>query len=93
MNRAAARRELRKYLDVLRRQDYQSLIQDLGKPQIVTVTGDDGRRYEIEVQIRWEGRPGRDVRVVGLIDDKQLGSAILPVTEDFIVTPDGQVLE
>jgi hypothetical protein len=93
VNRAAARRELHKYLDAFRGRGYQALIQDLGNARLVTVTGEDGRSYEIEVQIRWESRPGGDVRVVGLIDDKQLGSAMFPVTEDFIVTSDGQVLE
>jgi hypothetical protein len=93
VNRDAARRELRKYLDEFRTRGYQALVQDLGRGQVATVTGEDGQSYAIAVEIRWEGPPGGDLRVVGLIDDKQLGSAMFPVTEDFIVTPDGQVLE
>jgi hypothetical protein len=93
MNGAAARRELHKYLNAFRRRGYKALIQDLGNRKLVTVTGEDGRYYEIAVEIRWEGRPGDDIRVVGLIDDRQLGSAMFPITEDFIVTSDGQVVE
>lgn len=92
MNRAAARRELHKYLNGFKSRGYEA-IQDVGSSQLITVNGEDGQSYQIEVRIRWEGRPGGDVRVVGAIDDKQLGSAMLPVTEDFIITSDGQVVE
>jgi|RhiMetdeSRZDD1v2_1073273.scaffolds.fasta_scaffold77083_1 hypothetical protein len=93
MNREIARKELHTYLEKFRARSYKELTQLLDEPQRDTVVGEDGTAYEIEVQIRWEKAPGGDVRVVGLIDDKRLVSAILPVSRDFIVTPEGEVLD
>jgi len=93
MNREVARKELHRYLDKFRTRSYEELTQLLDEPQRGTVAGENGTSYEIEVQIRWEKNPGGDVRVVGLIDDKRLASAVFPVSEDFIVTREGEVLE
>ena len=93
MNREIARKELHRHLEKFRSRSYGELTLLLDEPQRDTVAGEDGTSYEIEVQIRWEKTPGGDVRVVGLVDDKRLASAVFPVSEDFIVTPEGEVLD
>jgi hypothetical protein len=52
------------------------------------VTGASGVVYQVESQVFWDGTPEDDIRVMVAIDDGGL-SAVKPITDDFIVAPDG----
>ena len=53
--------------------------------------GPSGTRYQIEVQGLWDDRDQTNLRVMVSVDDGGLG-AFAPVTEDFIVAPDGSFI-
>jgi hypothetical protein len=48
-----------------------------------------GKRYQIEVQFIWDAKPDGDVRVSGSIDDGGI-RAFLPLTDSFILSPEGR---
>ena len=47
-----------------------------------------GATYQLEVQVFWDDRAEQNLRVMGSIDDGRL-SAFHPLSEDFIIAPDG----
>jgi hypothetical protein len=51
--------------------------------------GPSGTRYQIEVQVFWDDKPEGDVRVGASIDDGGI-RAFLPLTDSFILSPQGQ---
>jgi hypothetical protein len=48
-----------------------------------------GSRYQLEVQFFWDDEPDGDVRVLGSVDDGGI-RAFIPITDDFILSPDGR---
>jgi len=52
------------------------------------VRGPSDASYQLEVEAVWDKRPVGNLRVFGHIDDGGL-RAVLPLTEDFIMAPDG----
>ena len=83
-----ARSLLRKELEALRSLSYAELADRLDKPATHELRGESGVTYQLEFQVFWDHRPGGNLRVRGSIDDRGLRS-LLPLTEDFIVAPDG----
>ena len=59
-------------------------------PQVETheVLGESGAVYQVETQVFWDGPPDDDVRVIASIDDGGW-SAFMPMSQDFIMAPDG----
>jgi hypothetical protein len=60
-----------------------------GKSETPLVKGQSGSEYCIELEVRWEDKPGGAIRVLGSIDDGGWAS-IIPLSADFIVYPNGQ---
>jgi hypothetical protein len=55
------------------------------------MTGPSGARYQLEMQLLWDDRRRGHIRVVAAIDDG--GSAARhPLTDGFIVAPDGRFI-
>ena len=52
------------------------------------VDGSSGRWYQIETSVFWDGAKDRDLRVIVSIDDGGW-RAFAPMTDDFIMAPDG----
>jgi hypothetical protein len=50
--------------------------------------GPSGAKYQVEIQVLWDGRRGGNIRVMGSIDDGGL-RAFIPLNRDFIKAPDG----
>jgi hypothetical protein len=50
-----------------------------------------GTRYQVEVQVFWDDRPGGNLRVMGSIDDGGW-RAFLPLNRDFVKAPDGSLV-
>jgi len=57
--------------------------------EVLEVTGPSGKNYCLEMQARWDSRPGETIRVLGAIDDGSIAS-LLPISADFIVYPEGR---
>lgn len=51
--------------------------------------GEDGVEYQIEVEARWDDRNAPHLRLVLSIDDGRGWRAFAPLTDSFIVAPDG----
>lgn len=87
-NREAAA-VLREHLDGYRRRSYSELVGLRGRSQTAELQGGFGSRYQIEVEVHWDGQAGGAVRVLGSIDDGGLRS-FRPISQDFILTPEGK---
>ncbi len=55
------------------------------------VTAPTGKKYQVQVQVFWDGSPGGNVRVMGAIDDGWW-RAFMPLCRDFIKAPDGSFI-
>lgn len=71
----------------LRALPYERLLEYM-EPRTVEVEGPSGTTYQIETQSLWDDKTERTVRVMVAIDDGRW-SAFVPLTDDFIVAPDG----
>jgi hypothetical protein len=107
MNRKEARRLLQQEITALRKRSYAELrtripasprrklfLEFVDEPQVETheVTGDSGTVYQVETQVFWDGKPGEDLRVMASIDDGGL-SSFKPMSNDFIIAPDGRFVD
>lgn len=88
MDKDEARGILAGVISGLRERPYGELRGLLGEPEVREVTGQAGAAYQIETQVFWDAAPGGDLRVIASIDDGGL-SAFKPLSDDFIVGPDG----
>jgi hypothetical protein len=88
MNMREARAILQRELDSYRSQSRSALLALLDRQDTFTRHGKDGTGYQLEIQVFWDDQPGGNLRVMGSIDDGGL-RAFVPLTEDFIVAPDG----
>ena len=52
------------------------------------VTGPSGKEYQVETLAVWDRKPEGDLRIFVSIDDGGL-RAIVPMTDGFIMHPDG----
>jgi hypothetical protein len=49
-----------------------------------------GAEYTLEFDVMWDSDPDGDIRVIGGIDDGTFPSAFSPLSDDFILGPDGK---
>ena len=73
-----------------RSMSYDELADRIGEIDALEIVGSSGVAYQIE--IRWDGRNGGDVRVLGGIDDGGWRSSFSPLSDSFIVAPDGSFI-
>jgi len=90
MDRQEALGLLNAKLDDYRHMSYADLAAKVGHEEFPTVVSRAGTEYQMEIQIRWDHRPGGDIRVMGSIDDGTFRGAFKPVCEDLLVSPDHQ---
>jgi hypothetical protein len=76
------------WLAELRHQTYQDLVGLIGHPETRQVRGEDQKAYQLEMQVFWDSKKGGAVRVMVSADDGGL-RAFMPLTSDFIMSPDG----
>jgi len=73
----------------LRKRPYCDLVRRLlDKQETFEVTAASGVRYQIELQAFWDDKRAKNLRLIGAIDDGGW-SSYLPLTDNFIVAPDG----
>lgn len=61
------------------------------EPTTRRVAGNDGTELQVQTQVFWDGAPQGPVRVLVAVDDGGI-RAFKPITDDFIVAPDGRFL-
>ena len=88
MNKDEARALLDESLGRYRKLGYRSLQRLLDEQDVFEVTGPSGARYQVEIHGLWDRRADGNLRILGSIDDGAW-RALVPVTSDFIVRPDG----
>jgi hypothetical protein len=89
IDKAEAKRLAAERLLELRAIPFVELVDRLiGRQETDEVTGSSGARYQLEVQGLWDRKEGADLRVMVLVDDGGL-RAFAPVSESFIMAPDG----
>mgnify|MGYP001814266335 FL=1 len=93
MNREEALSLLDAHLDRYRELSYAELSAKIGDEEFPEVVGASGAEYQMEIQIRWDHKPGGDVRVMGTIDDGTFRGAFKPVCSDIIVRSDEHDLD
>ena len=91
MDKDEALEVLRRHLALYRQRTYSDLVGLIGKPSVAEVTGPSGARYQIEVEAYWDSKRNGDLRVMGSVDDGGL-RAFMPLTDDFILSPEGRFL-
>lgn len=89
MNKQEAKRILAEHLAKYRTRPYADLQRLLHEQDMAEVTAPSGTWYQIEVQAFWDDKPNGNLRVMGSIDDGGW-RAFVPLTDSFIMTPDGR---
>jgi hypothetical protein len=64
----------------------------LKSPESIEVRGGSGIVYQVQTQAFWDSQQDGDLRIIVAVDD---GSwrAFLPLSEDFIIAPDGSFVD
>jgi hypothetical protein len=89
MDKAEAGAILATEVQNLRTRPYFELIRRLlDEQETFEVTAASGVRYQVELDAFWDDKRAKNLRVIGAIDDGGR-SSYLPLTDDFIVAPDG----
>ena len=91
MDRSQAKSILARQLARYRTKSYAVSGRLIGKLDVFDVTEPDGVIYQIEIQVMWDDKPEGDIRVIGAIDDAGW-RAFIPLTDSFIMTPEGRFL-
>jgi hypothetical protein len=92
VDKREAREFLAKELEGWRQRPYAELASFVdGDPVTGEVQSGAGNRYQYEIQVIWDGKPGGDIRVLGAIDDGGV-HAFFPLTDDFIVATNGDFI-
>jgi hypothetical protein len=92
MDEAEARVILQAEIDKLRGLPYERLQNRLlDEVEALEVSGPSGAEYQLEVQAMWDDprSKGGNLRVIASIDDGRGWRAFSPLTDSFIMTPDG----
>jgi hypothetical protein len=87
MNREEAMFLLDAKLDEYRQLTYDQLAARVGDEEFPETVGPSSIRYQVEIQIVWDDKPGGDVRVLASIDDGRW-RAFLPLCDSLLVTPE-----
>ena len=88
MNKQEAQSLLSECLAGYRKYTFGELQTRLGEVDTYQITGESGAQYQVEVQVFWDDKLQRNIRVIGGIDDGGW-RAFLPLTDSFIMSPDG----
>ena len=89
MDKTEAQQLLKARINELRAISYHDLLGLLDTDTTIEVDGAAGRRYQIETSVVWDSaKDPRDLRVIVAIDDGGW-RAFVPMTDSFIVAPDG----
>jgi hypothetical protein len=89
VDRQEAQAELSRIVAEYRTRSYEQWASQVdAEPICLEVTSPTGRSYQVEIEALWDHPKGGDIRVLFGIDDGGW-RAFAPLTEDFVIRPDG----
>lgn len=88
MDDTEARALLQSELASWRAKSYVELSALVGESRHFDRVGPSAVKYQLEIEVMWDGEPDRDIRVMGSIDDRGW-RAFAPLTESFILSRTG----
>ena len=91
MNKKEARTVLESQITDLRGKSLSELELLIGNQDVEKVQGDSGSIYYVERDALWDDRKNRHLRVMVSVDDGGM-RAFHPLSDDFIVGPDGRFI-
>ena len=92
MDKEEARQILGEEVAKLRQRSYDDLRDSLLRgSQTFEVVGPSGTDYQVEIDAVWDSKKDGPLRVFALIDDGGIRS-LAPMSDSFIVAPDGSFL-
>ncbi len=91
MNKAEAKSILNNELSRYRKLPYANLMLLLNRPESFERVAASGRRYQIEIEVFHDDDSRTTLRVSGTIDDGGW-HAFSPLSDDFLIAPDGSLL-
>ncbi len=91
MDKTVARTQLDAFVERLRNRTYSELCEVLNNPQCEEVRAPDSKSYQIEFEACWDEsrKAGGNLRVIASIDDGTFLVSLHPMSESFIMAPDG----
>ena len=91
MDKTEARSILSEHLTRYRSRSYAELAAWVseGRNDEMEIVAPGGTRYQIEVNFFWDNRRNGNVRVMGAMDDGGI-RALFPLTDSFILSPEGR---
>ena len=84
-----ARALLKSEIAAWRAKSYTELSIHVGESRHVDRVGQSGTHYQLEMEVMWDHKADRDIRVIGSIDDGGW-RAFAPLTESFILSEAGE---
>jgi len=91
MDKEEAKAVLADFLQPFRRRSYDELRQLMGSQTTDEATGPSGVRYQLEAEVVWDNERKGNLRVLGAVDDGGWW-AVMPITDSFIIAPDGRFI-
>jgi len=77
----------------LRERSYRELAEWVGQVRCDRTNGpDNGGEYQVETEVRWDGKTGGDIRVIVAADGPGV-SAFRPLVGAFIMSVDGSLFD
>ena len=90
MDEVEAKEILAQHIERCRGMSHADLQRFIKDEEHLEVKGESGVMYQVEVQTLWDDRQqGGNLRVMVSIDDGRGWRAIKPLTNGFIIAPDG----
>ena len=89
MNQEEAKSVVAKLFAEYAARHYNELQYLLDTQDTSEVSTKSGKKYQLEFQALWDDKKCGNLRVIGSIDDGGIKS-FAPITNDFVMTPDGE---
>ena len=90
MDKSEVAEILHNHMSQYRAKTYAELKSLVGVVQVHEATGASGAGYTLEFDVMWDSDADGDIRVIGAIDDGTFLSAFSPLSDDFILSPEGK---
>jgi hypothetical protein len=89
MDTTEAKAVLASELGKYRSRSYAELRERIGSQDDFVAAAPSGKQYQLEVEFFWDDKPDQNLRVMAAIDDGGW-RAMIPLTDSFILSPDGK---
>jgi hypothetical protein len=89
VDKVEARKVIDQHLASYRTRKYSDLATQVGDTIGFQAIAPSGIDYNVEVMLVWDSFEGGNIRVMVAVDDTRWPSWFHPMSDDFIVAPDG----